>query len=163
MSRTGAYRGQPGYVDDEASIAHSQWMVDTGLSGTHYDILMQIIQWRGAEGLTCKELTEHPYAPLGLRNSRSASATLTNAYADGSIARLKHEKRFNNGVYVHPDFVNGRDTKRYRPARSRVWTEEELEFCGQVVQMLGDRADTAPYAPRLLLGIAKKILAETGH
>jgi hypothetical protein len=139
-------------------MAHSQWMVDTDTSGTQRDLLMSIIYWRGAEGITCKELTEHPFASPSLRNSRSASAALTNAYADGSIARLRQEKRFNNGVYVHRDYILGRETKPYKPNHTRIWTEHELEFCRRVLEEMDGKSGN--YYESTLIGLAKKILAE---
>lgn len=158
MARSGAYKGLPGSTKDPFAAEHAAWMVDSDLSGTYRDVVLTLLARRRSFGLTCKELVETPGIPLGLRNSRSASAALTNAYADGDIQRLANVSRERNGVYVLAAYVDGRETRTYRPAKSRYWSEEEIRFCGQALK----RFETNPGNEHeaTLVSIARKILAE---
>jgi len=74
----------------------------------------QVLQWirgTGAGGTTWKE-----FATGMSMHHGQASGALSKLHRRGKIARLT-ERRDRCKVYVHPDFVNGRDTDDERPYR----------------------------------------------
>jgi hypothetical protein len=109
----------PGYTQDgEQTVG---WAGNGGTSKAaepsrrkRYNQIVRYVENRRSLGATWREV-----AAVFRLHHGEASGPLSTAHKDGDLAKLT-EKRERCGVYVHPKYVNGRDTVKHgSTARSR--------------------------------------------
>ena len=135
---SGAYAHGTGSVDVETSKEREEYLETSGIAESRLETVSRIVFARGAHGITGRELRESPATPRNLREYANGTSCLTNLYRAGDIARLT-ERRGGGYVYIHPDFVAGRETVAYRASRLRHFTNEEVEVANTILADLTGR------------------------
>lgn len=101
------YAGTSGWSGSETSRARAVEADSTGVTSYRQSAAIFTLHQAGEDGLTWKELGE----AMGWHHG-TASGCLSVLHMAGRIERLS-EKRDRCKVYVHPDFVAGRETEAH--------------------------------------------------
>lgn len=106
---TTPYAGTSGWSGTDTSRDRATSADRDGTTSRRQRLVLIALQGAGPHGRTWGELA----SDTGMHHGQ-ASGTLTVLHKAGRIARLT-EKRNRCRVYVHPAYVNGRDTEPYTP------------------------------------------------
>ncbi len=114
-----SYHGTRGWADgNDASREAAFADLTKGVTNKTQRLVLILAQQAGRRGVTVGEVRE---AKGALHHGRMSSA-LTKQHIAGKLVALR-ERRGNQGVYVLPEFVDGRDVRPYRPQRKTPDTE----------------------------------------
>lgn len=97
------YAGTSGFSGSDTSEARAREQDSNGTTSIRQRKVLDLLSWRGAVGITWRELAEE----LKLHHG-SASGLLSVLHLTGHITRLK-SSRNKSKIYVLPEFVRGRD------------------------------------------------------
>lgn len=114
------YAGTSGWSGSQASEERARDEDSSGVTARRQREVLRLVERQGAHGATVKEVR----TTLGLHHGQ-ASGPLSVLHKTGVLARL-HEKRGRCHVYVHPDFILGRDVDT--PGSSHRVNEERDAF-----------------------------------
>ena len=105
---TDAYRGTRGYTPGNASKDAAEADAASGKTNELQERMLRYALAARERGVTVQEAR----VGAGEHHGRVSSA-LTKLHIAGRLVALR-ERRGNAGIYVHPDYVNGRETRPYR-------------------------------------------------
>lgn len=106
------YAGTSGNVNVDTSRDATIHADMTGITAKAQRYVLALADQRGRRGVTVVELREND---TSLHHGRISGA-LTNLHKAGRLAALR-ERRGHAGVYVLPEYVEGREVRPYRPNR----------------------------------------------
>lgn len=101
------YAGTSGWSGSEASYVRAVQADKAGVTSARQSQVLAFVLSRGEQGATFVEVGER----FGFHHGTS-SGVLSVLHKAGLLARLT-VKRGKCQVYVHPDFIQGRDTARH--------------------------------------------------
>lgn len=128
----------------------------------HRAFVLRALQEAGRDGLTSRDAADLPYAPASMRarsGHSSYSSAFSMAHSDGVIRRLPEMRvplagGAKHGVYVHPAYVDGRETVPFVSNREQ-WIEKAVRAAyAHIHQPLGgfDSEDEVVAAVLEMLG-----------
>lgn len=141
---TDAYHGTRGYTAGNASKDAAEADAASGKTNELQDHLYVYVSSTGRDGATVHEAIAYANQHHG-----RVSSALTKLHIAGRLVALR-ERRGNAGIYVHPDYVNGRETRPYRRQNQPLTVDEIADVlvkhrldwpgdceCGQEVPVRG--------------------------
>jgi hypothetical protein len=113
------YNGTSGHQAAESSADATRHADTTGITNKAQRYALILATQNGAKGVTVAELRELH----GSLHHGRISAALTNLHKAGRLAALKDRRR-HCGIYVLPEFVEGREVRQFRSNRPQIDREE---------------------------------------
>lgn len=145
---TDAYHGTRGYTADNASKDAAEADAASGKTNELQDELCIYAKVCGSDGVTVHEAR----LASGEHHGRVSSA-LTKLHIAGRLVALR-ARRGNAGIYVHPDYVNGRETRPYRRQNQPLTVDEIADVLQAHHPKLDYTAMRAPGSVRCACGEA---------
>lgn len=99
------YNGTSGHQDTDTSYERAKRMDSSGITAERQKMVYHLVLQNRAHGITAQEARR----ALGFNNPNQVSPSFTVLHKAGYLARLL-EKRDGHRVYVHPDYLEGRDS-----------------------------------------------------
>lgn len=113
-----AYHGTRGYTPGNASKDAAEAEAASGKTNELQAAMLRLVQIAQEHGVTVHEADMMSEAHHG-----QVSSALTKLHIAGRLVALR-ERRGNAGIYVHPDYVNGRETRPYRRQNQPLTVDE---------------------------------------
>lgn len=130
------YNGTAGYVDVDTSHETAIHEAVTGIASKTQRYVLIILGQRKARGATIGELRE----TTGSLHHGKISGALSDLHKVGKVVALR-ERRGRAGVYVLPEYVEGRETRPFHRNRAPQIDRAEL------VKMIDDMLINPAYQP----------------
>lgn len=113
-----AYHGTRGYTTDNASKDAAEADAASGKTNELQEHLYAYVSSTGRDGATV-----HEALAFAQEHHGRVSSALTKMHIAGRLVALR-ERRGNAGIYVHPGYVNGRETRPYRRQNQPLTVDE---------------------------------------
>jgi hypothetical protein len=136
MSADLPYAGTSGWSGTDTSEQRAREADESGETSKRQNMVTAAVMAHGHQGLTVAELRDRSGWHHG-----TASGVLSVLHKVGKLARLE-EKRNRCHVYVHPMFVNGRETQTHGRNKPDPVREEQLRIAHYLREQASLRFDS---------------------
>ena len=133
-----SYGGTRGYSGGGSSREAAYADLAKGITSKVQRLVLILAAQAGERGITVADVREKN----GTLHHGRVSSALTKMHIAGRLAALT-ERRGHQGIYVLPEYANGREMRLYRRQRVRV-TDEMVEAAEAVLQMSEFSFDARP-------------------